>query len=202
MSFLLYILLLSNFWNDSNSIKKVDYDFEINNLIQDFNKNILIGIDPLIYKKRATSIHDNIVFKLSDNSLNSEERIKLENHKKEAIAVANFITTITGLDGLNASIEEFNHCLIRFGGEKKVIRNDKSGLVILRTKINDFVSFVSCNNTDFSLMVDYKWKSLSTSKSGTISNGLFPKSTNRIINNRLDLSLSNINIYSVKITQL
>jgi hypothetical protein len=163
-----------------------DYDKQINDVVADFKLNIFDQQKCQAASQKAAGIADNISDAINEGDLSKADLKKLEDLKKDAEAVEDYIMAVGNLDGGFETVEKFNLANNRVKGDIGSVSNGKFCVDIISVSIGDFICYLAENNNDKITSVNYSWKSPAGAKSDSGTITVFAHSIGAMYSNRKD----------------
>jgi hypothetical protein len=182
--FLLFCLPFLSF--TSSHITTDDFDSQLNAVVTDFKQNIFDQQKCEAASQKAGTIADAIEEAMNEEGLSKGDRKKLEELKKEAEALEDYILAIGGINDGFETVEKMNLANARVHGDISAVQKGDFCVDIISVSIGDFICYLAENNSSKIISVNYKWKGPDGTKSGSGTVKVFANSVHAMYSNRKD----------------
>lgn len=163
-----------------------DFDTQLTSVTTDFKTNIFDQEKCEAANKKAIEISEAITDSLNEGGLDKSSIKKLEALKKEAEALADYISAVGELSGGFATIEKLNLANDRVKGEISNVQKGDFCMDIISVTIGDYICYLAENTGSKMISVNYKWKGPGGTKSGSGTVQVFANSVRALYSNRND----------------
>lgn len=169
----------------TESKKYSDFDSELTQIVNEFKTNIMNKDKCEDLYNRAYYLADEIENSIEDDDNSEYENNKLEELKKEAKAVEDFIRSV-GNSANNLPIKMDLIYLANKRINSTITEKTKYNFCvdIITISINNYVTTMAFNKTSSNYTVTYKWKLSSAFNTGSGNMGLPTNSVRHIYDNR------------------
>ncbi|MEI6882378.1 MAG: hypothetical protein WCK82_13750 [Bacteroidota bacterium] len=175
-----------------------NFEYTLTYIARNFKSGIMDKDECELLKKEADDLVDDIEDEIDKlDKYTSDEIIKLEELKKEAKALENFISAIGNCGSYVLSIEDFNLANRRVGAITSTIVKNKYCIDLIKLSIGDYIAYLGVNNSTKNYTVTYKWKAVNGMNNGYATMGFAKLSLLHIYNNRAKPSQKNISIFAI-----
>jgi hypothetical protein len=186
----LWIISLSLSTTDDAS----DFESDLNQIARDFKTNIMDESQCRQLEDDAEDLSEDIQDEIDNGS---EEKMKLEQLKKEADALVVYMNCI-GLAGSNIpTVEQFEMANRRVGGVVTFGASGNYCVVIQKVTINAYVCYIMRNNSSNNFTVSYKWKNTNGMRTGYGDQGVPKGCVREFYNNRDNPEDKSISVYAI-----
>jgi len=162
-----------------------DYDKQLNDVVADYKLNIFDQQKSKADSQKAGSIAESITDAINEGDLSKADIKKLEDLKKEAEAIQDYILAVGNIDGGFETVEKFNLANARIKGDVST-ETGKFCVDVISVSIGDYICYLAENNGDKITSVNYKWKSPEGAKSDSGTITVFAHSIGAMYCNRND----------------
>lgn len=192
MKLLLVILSfpLLSFLTPQDSIS--DFDKQLNDLVADYKLNVFDTQKCQANSKKAGEIADKIEDAKNEEGVSKSDLKKLEDLKKEAEAIEDYILAVGNIDGGFETVEKFNLANNRIHGDVSTESSGKFCVDIISVTIGEYVCYLAENNDSKITSVNYKWKSPTGAKSDSGTITVFAHSIGAMYCNRADTKTNKV----------
>ena len=199
MKVYLSLLLLLCLIPSKKEINFNNFDSDLNQIVNEFERNIMDKNECEDLKRKASYLSEDIEDAIEEEQNSSEEKIKLTKLKKEVDAVEEFISTV-GNAGNNISVKMDDIILAnsRINANISQTSPDKYCCKIIKISLQNYVSTMLYNDSNADVTVTYNWyaNNKSTNANGTM--GLPRKTIRQVYNNRDSSTQKNTIFTSIK----
>lgn len=195
-----FILPLTIIFFSFSSIKEYpsDFDYKLSNIVLAFKKGILDSKECEKQKREVQILINDIEEAISEREKYSLDEIKsFKNIKKEALAIEDYISSVGHCGSYSSSIERFYTANRRVGGNVNNVITGKFCLDIISVTIGEYIAYLVINDSTTDYKVEYKWKGNNGMNTGNGNFGISSKDVRSIYNNRDNIKLKKISVYTL-----
>jgi hypothetical protein len=183
----LFLLLCLPFLSFTTTrISADDFDAQLNAVVADFKLNIFDQQKCEAASQKSGTISDAIEDALNEDGVDKSQRKKLEELKKEADALEDFILAIGDINGGFETVEKMNLANSRVHADISNVQKGDFCVDIISVSIGEFICYLAENNGSKIISVNFKWKGPDGTKSGSGTIKVFPGSVHAMYSNRKD----------------
>ena len=180
--------LLSTELKDAN-----DFDSDLDDIVRDLKMNIM----DVAKCKQAQSDADDVVEEIEDALEEDPNNVELQNLKKEAEALSEFIGgVVLSTTGMPTN-DQFNLANKRVVAGVTSVTPNGACVDVVKVTIGEFVSYMFQNNTSTNYKVVYKWKATTGMNTGSGEMGLWNHSMRQIYTNRDKPTQKGITVFGI-----
>ncbi len=195
---LISFFLLFEFSSNKNNIS--NFEYELTDIIQKFKQGIMEKSECENQKREAGYLAREIENAIEkEDNYTAVEISNLKTLKNEVEALEDYIAVVGNCGNSLLSLENFNLINSRLQGDVLNLGNQKFCVNITTVKIDNYIVYLTENNTSNNYMVSYKWREKHKNgvSSGKGEMGLSQMSLRHIYDNRNQPSRKNITVYEI-----
>lgn len=198
MKYLILSLAILFFFHPILKENPKDFDYKLSNIVNAFKRGILDSDECDRKKLEVQYLIEEIDEAIKDEGeYTLDEIISLKNIKKDAQAIEEYFAVIGNCGGNDFTLENFYLANRRVGGNISNVINGVFCVDVISVTIGDYIAYLANNNSTKDNKITYKWKGNNGNNTGDGNIWLSHKSVRHIYDNRENLSLKKITVYSI-----